>query len=93
MRLLVTPLAEEDLEAIGDYIALDNPSRAVSFIEELREAFARIAGNYMAYRLRPDLGDEVRICIHGNYLIILPRRQKKLLSYAFCMGQGTLRPF
>jgi hypothetical protein len=28
------PQAEIDLEEIGDYIALDNPERAVSFIEK-----------------------------------------------------------
>lgn len=28
--------AEYDLEAIGDYIARDNPARALSFLEELR---------------------------------------------------------
>ena len=37
MRLFVTPLAEQDLEEIGDYIAQDNPKRAVSFIMELHE--------------------------------------------------------
>ncbi len=31
MRLIVTPLAEADMEEIGDFIAIDNPGRAVSF--------------------------------------------------------------
>jgi len=31
------PAAEEDLESIADYIAEDNPSRAVTFVQELRE--------------------------------------------------------
>lgn len=35
MKLGVSPLAEQDLEAIGDYIAQDNPVWAVSFMEEL----------------------------------------------------------
>ncbi|WP_254706807.1 type II toxin-antitoxin system RelE/ParE family toxin [Ralstonia pseudosolanacearum] len=29
MRLALTPLAEQDLESIDDYIAQDNPARAV----------------------------------------------------------------
>jgi toxin ParE1/3/4 len=29
MSLVFTPLAEQDLEAIADYIAADNPARAV----------------------------------------------------------------
>lgn len=28
--------AERDLESIGDYIARDNPMRAISFLQELR---------------------------------------------------------
>jgi plasmid stabilization system protein ParE len=36
MRVTLSALTERDLEAIGDYIADDNPSRALSFIAELR---------------------------------------------------------
>jgi toxin ParE1/3/4 len=36
MRVVISPLAERDLEAIGDYIAEDNPARALSFVAELR---------------------------------------------------------
>jgi len=32
MQCILSPLAEFDLEEIGDYIARDNPGRAVSFI-------------------------------------------------------------
>jgi plasmid stabilization system protein ParE len=28
--------AEQDIEAIGDYIAADHPARAISFVSELR---------------------------------------------------------
>ncbi len=41
VRLL--PDAEADLEAIGDYIAGDNPTRAISFTAELREKCAALA--------------------------------------------------
>lgn len=34
--------AEADLEGIGDFIARDNPSRAVSFVRELREQCAAL---------------------------------------------------
>lgn len=43
MRLVITPLAEIYIEEIGDYIAEDNPNRAVSFIIELRSRFRQIA--------------------------------------------------
>lgn len=35
MNVSISPLAEQDIEAIGDYIAQDNPVRAVSFVESL----------------------------------------------------------
>lgn len=69
MRLTLTPLAEQDLEAIGDYIAADNPTRALSFIRELRTQCQRIAANPPGYRLRPELGEDIRSCAHGNYVI------------------------
>jgi toxin ParE1/3/4 len=35
MRAQLAPQAEIDLEKIGDYVALDNPKRAVSFIRKI----------------------------------------------------------
>jgi toxin ParE1/3/4 len=48
-RLL--PDAEADLEAIGDYIARDNPLRAISFIAELREMCNRLADMPLGFPL------------------------------------------
>jgi len=70
MRARLTPQAEIDLEEIGDYIALANPERAISFIQEIREHCQRIADDPMRYIARPDLGDAIRTCAHGNYLIV-----------------------
>ena len=67
MRLAFTPLAEQDLEAIADYIAADNPVRALSFVRELRTQCQRITLNPPGYRLRPELGDRIRSCAHGHH--------------------------
>ena len=69
MRVTVSPLAERDLEAIGDFVARDNPVRAVSFVAELREQCSIVARAPKAYRLRPELGETIRSCAHGNYVI------------------------
>lgn len=66
---LVSPLAEQDIESIGDYIALDNPHRALTFITELRSQCARIAASPKAFRTRPELGDNIRSSVYGNYVI------------------------
>lgn len=68
-RLIITPLAESDIEDIGDYIAQDNPDRAVSFVAELRVQCRKIAEAPQAYRSRPELGEGIRSCAYGNYVI------------------------
>jgi toxin ParE1/3/4 len=69
MRLVFLPQAETDLEAIGDYIARDNPRRAVSFVRELREQCRKITEAPKAYRPRPELGKGLRSCAYGNYVV------------------------
>ena len=69
MRLAFSPAAEQDLEAIADYIASDNPRRALSFVRELRAQCERIARNPAGYRLRPELGHRIRSCAYGHYVI------------------------
>lgn len=63
------PRAVEDLEAVADFIAADNPARAVSFVDELFAVFARIADRPGACRRRDDLAVNLRQAIHGRYLI------------------------
>lgn len=70
MGVLFTPLAQTDLEEIGDYIAQDNPSRAVTFIQDIRAQCQRIGKSPMAYRARPELGDGIRSSPFGNYVIL-----------------------
>lgn len=36
MRLILAPEAQDDLAAIGEWIARDNPGRAFTFLEELQ---------------------------------------------------------
>jgi len=43
MRAHFLPQAEIDLEEVGDYIALDKPRRAVSFIGEILQHCEKIA--------------------------------------------------
>jgi toxin ParE1/3/4 len=78
MHVAISPFAERDLEAIGDYIAEDNPSRAASFIAELRIQCATIAKAPQAYRVRPELSDAIRSCAHGNYVIFFTATKTRL---------------
>lgn len=68
-RCVFSPLAETDLEEIGDYIARDNPRRALTFIRELRERCAQITHHPEAAPLRPEFGVDLRLVPFGRYLI------------------------
>src|SRR6266481_2833266 len=69
MRLIFAPLATADLEEIGDYIALDNPHRALSFIRELGAQCRKIPDNTLAFPVREDLAPGLRVLPYGQYLI------------------------
>jgi toxin ParE1/3/4 len=69
-NVLLTPEAERDLEEIGDYIAEDNPARAVSFIQEIRDQCNKIGNAPLAYAARPELGEDIRSCPHGRHYVI-----------------------
>ena len=69
-RLIFSPQAAADLEAIGDYIARDNPARAISFLEELRAQCDRVAATPASYPAREDLAAGLRMAVHGRYLIL-----------------------
>jgi addiction module RelE/StbE family toxin len=62
--------ALNDLEEIGDYIAADNPPRAVSFVAELRTHCERLLPNPRIHPVRRSLPGNVRIAPHGGYLIV-----------------------
>jgi toxin ParE1/3/4 len=69
MQLKFTPLAQRDLESIGDYIAAENPRRAVTFVRELRAHCNSICHFPLSYPLRPDITENIRSSAYGNYVI------------------------
>ena len=70
MRVVITAAAKADLLAIRRYIEADNPSRALSFVEELLDRCLALADTPRAYPLVPRYERfGIRRCVHGNYLI------------------------
>ena len=69
MRLNFSPKAALDLEEIGDYIARDNPTRACSFVDEIKAHCYKIAETPTAFALRNDLMPGLRMSVHGRYLL------------------------
>ena len=70
MQLKFSRFIEGDLDDIADFIAQDNPRRAVTFIKEIRLKFREVLKNPLAYQLRPDIGNEARMATIGNYAIL-----------------------
>ena len=70
MRVLITAAAKADLLAIRRFIEADNPTRAVSFVEELLDRCLALADTPRAYPLVPRYERfGIRRCVHGNDLI------------------------
>jgi toxin ParE1/3/4 len=70
MRLVFSAEARADLMRIGDYIALDNPVRAASFVEELEARCKALLAAQLAYPLVPRYESSgVHRMVHGNYLV------------------------
>ncbi len=70
MQLQLSRFIEDDLDNIADYIAQNNPIRAVTFIQEIRTTFRDIQRNPLIHQLRPDIGEEARMTTIGNYAIL-----------------------
>lgn len=71
MIVKVTARANRQLDAIGDYIARDNPERAVSFAHELRARCLSLADQHERFPVAFRRGERrVRKIAHGAYLIL-----------------------
>jgi plasmid stabilization system protein ParE len=70
MRVVITAAAKADLLAIRRTIETDNPTRAVSFDEELLDRCLALADTPRAFPLVPRYERfGIRRCVHGGYLI------------------------
>jgi len=65
----LSPRAADDLENIGDVIAVDDPARALEFVQELRERCAVLADMPECGVERRDLQPGIRMLVHGVYLL------------------------
>lgn len=72
MRVVLSDLAEADLESIAVWIARDSPTRARTFVRELRhlcESFSVHPKRAPVARIVD--GRELRRAVHGSYLVYI----------------------
>ena len=68
-KLVVLPAARADLIDIGDFIALDNRSRAASFVAEIVAKIVEVGERPGSFQKRDELHKGLRHARHGRYLI------------------------
>lgn len=69
--MIFTQRARSNLKSIGDWIARDNPPRAITFIAQLRAACADLLDFPSAYPIIGNLaGSPVHKRVFGAYLIL-----------------------
>lgn len=68
-RVLISPKAEQDLDGIADYIALDNEAASDRFLLEIRRKADLYAMHSGLGRRRPELGSDIRSFPHGAYIV------------------------
>ena len=70
MIVELTAAVEADLESIGDYIAQDNPIRALSFVRELFRSCTELADMPEPRPIVPRYENhDVRRRVHGRYFL------------------------
>lgn len=68
-RLVILPAARADLIEIGDFIAQDNPGRALSFLAEIEAKMQEASERPESFPGRDDVHAGLRSARHGRYLI------------------------
>lgn len=68
--LVYAPDAIADLADITDYIGIDNPERALTFVTELEAKAAQAAERPQSFPARDDIAPGIRLAVHGNYRIL-----------------------
>ena len=85
MKVTFSAVAKDDLLDIAVYIAQDNSTRALTFVDELEAKCNRLGNAPGIGTARPELGEGIRVLPHGRYLIFyrqLPRAIQRSASSA-----------
>jgi len=70
MSVIFTDAAEQEIEAIGDYVALESPARALKLIRELRGSCFGLSDMPSRFPvLARYRSSGIRQRVHGNYPI------------------------
>lgn len=79
MKIIWTELAIEQLEEYADYIALDKPSAALSWVRKIQKSVRKLKNFSESGRKVPEINrSNIREIIDGNYRIIYRIEEKSI---------------
>lgn len=78
------------MAAIAEFIAEDNPERAITFADELLSLCQRIADRPRAFQRRDDLAPGLRQAVHGRYLVLFTADEKGVVIERIVHGARRL---
>lgn len=90
MKVFFAPAAKLDLLSIGENIGQENPTRAISFVDELIDRCYTLADLPRRYPLVPRYEHwGIRRRVYGNYLIFIGCARMPWISSTSCTAQWT----
>ena len=86
MHLLKTTAAADDLFAIWDHIARDNPSAADRFLHLLQSRFDQLLRSPLSGESQAQFRSGLRSIVEGSYIIFYEPRPNDILIYRVLHG-------
>jgi toxin ParE1/3/4 len=92
-KVIWSPVAVADLEAIADYIAKDSPDRASLFCDRIIEVAERLASFPQAGTAIPEIGSRTsRQLVVGSYRLLYELEQDRVVVAAVVHGARQWPP-
>jgi toxin ParE1/3/4 len=86
MRLRKTPIAEQDLLGIWEYIARDSPAAADRFLQRLDERFQLLLKEPLMGESQDRFRTGLRSIVEGSYIAFYEPRENEILLYRVLHG-------
>lgn len=91
MKIIWSPLAIERASEISEYIAQDNPTAAISWVETLFDKVNILKSSPKSGRMVPETQrDDIREIIYSNYRIIYAVTKNKICILTIRHGRQIL---
>ena len=92
-KVIWSPVARRDLEAIADYIAADSPARAAVFVDRLIDAAGRLGTFPQSGRLIPEIADpHSREIFVGSYRVMYHLERDAVIIVSIVHGARRWPP-